>query len=105
MPARATAEAHSDTLSETQPGCHGLTSRGPSQTFWLLAQVSNLGNYNNLWENSPSIPVGQGNEHCHHFLFLLLAKTDLCRGNTLCSSWWLETSQETIWSVKHAITG
>lgn len=48
MPARATAEAHSDTLSETQPGCHGLTSRGPSQTFWLLAQVSNLGNYNNL---------------------------------------------------------
>lgn len=48
MPACDTAEAHSDTLSETQPGCHGLTSRGPFQNFWLLGQVSDLGNYNNL---------------------------------------------------------
>lgn len=29
MPSCATAEARSRTLHETQPGCHGLTSRGP----------------------------------------------------------------------------
>lgn len=46
--ASATAKAHSDTLSETQQCCHGLTSRGPFQTFWLLGHVSDLGNYNNL---------------------------------------------------------
>lgn len=86
MPACGTAEAQSDTLCETQPGCHGLTSRGHFWTFWLPGQVSNLGNYNDLWKNSPSISVG------HHSLVLLLAKCGLCREDTLCSSWWLRRS-------------
>lgn len=36
------------------------------------------------------LPFQSASEHCHHFLFLLLAKSGLCRRDTLCSSWWLE---------------
>lgn len=96
MPACGTAEAQSDTLCETQPGCHGLTSRGHFWTFWLPGQVSNLGNYNDLWKNSPSISVG------HHSLVLLLAKCGLCRGHTVLLLVATTIFQETLWSAKQA---
>lgn len=59
---------------------------------FLFGQVSSLGNYYDSCKNFPSIWVGQQTKHYHHFIFLLLAKCVLCRGDTLCSSLWVEQS-------------
>lgn len=54
------------------------------QTFWLFSQVSNLGNYNDLWKNSPSIPM--------------------CRGDTLCSFLWLELSSKKPYGLQNKLS-